>query len=382
MLAVAQALAQATVAKPAADWRIAVACETARSSADVGLMLKSPFQSQFMEFGRLPAGQWDTFDAFVIDAWQRSAADLEMLSDLLSTLSHLGRPTFVIVGPSLRILLARRGLLAGINTCVRPLTPENLPDVLAGLLARTPMPSMLKSATHAAFVSLPEHREALIAADEALDRVFALATHGGPLPMQTIDRQTDTIIGSLRESGLGGWLTGVRMHHSLTYQHCLLVTGVAIAFGQHLGFTRRDLGRVAIGALLHDVGKARVPVGILDKPSALTPEERGLMTLHPGFGAALLEDDPAISPDILAVVRDHHEFLDGSGYPGGLTGGSISDFVRLITVADVFAALIEKRPYRQPMSGQDAYDILLSMNGQLDQAIVRAIRPIAFTALN
>jgi HD-GYP domain-containing protein (c-di-GMP phosphodiesterase class II) len=76
-------------------------------------------------------------------------------------------------------------------------------------------------------------------------------------------------------------------------------------------------------------------------------------------------------------VRHHHEYLDGSGYPDGLAASEISDLVRLLTISDIFAALVESRPYRPPMARQDAYQILCGMEGKLEGALVKAFRKVA-----
>jgi len=83
---------------------------------------------------------------------------------------------------------------------------------------------------------------------------------------------------------------------------------------------------------------------------------------------------------VLDAIRHHHEFLDGSGYPDALTAPAISDIVRLLTIADIYAALIESRPYRPPMSRQKAYDVLGDMGGKVERALVRAFRPVALSA--
>ncbi|SFN03950.1 HD-GYP domain-containing protein [Methylobacterium pseudosasicola] len=80
---------------------------------------------------------------------------------------------------------------------------------------------------------------------------------------------------------------------------------------------------------------------------------------------------------MLAAVRSHHEMIDGTGYPDGLRGWEVPDFVRLVTVCDVYGALIERRPYRASMCGQKAYGILQSMAGQLDDDLIRALKPVA-----
>jgi HD-GYP domain-containing protein (c-di-GMP phosphodiesterase class II) len=84
-----------------------------------------------------------------------------------------------------------------------------------------------------------------------------------------------------------------------------------------------------------------------------------------------------ISAEILDAIRHHHEYLDGSGYPDGLSSNSISDLVRVFTISDIFAALIEHRPYRQPMQRGDAYEVLCGIHDKLEKALVRAFKPVA-----
>jgi HD-GYP domain-containing protein (c-di-GMP phosphodiesterase class II) len=98
------------------------------------------------------------------------------------------------------------------------------------------------------------------------------------------------------------------------------------------------------------------------------------------IGYELLKDIPGINPEILDGVRHHHEYLDGSGYPDRLPAVQISDLVRLLTISDIFAALIESRPYRAPMSRQDAYKVLCDMDGKLELSLVKAFRNVALVA--
>ena len=135
-----------------------------------------------------------------------------------------------------------------------------------------------------------------------------------------------------------------------------------------------DLG---IAATLHDIGKARIPLSILDKPARLDPVEEQIMRQHPVIGYELLKDLSDISPEVLDGVRHHHEYLDGSGYPDGLKAPEICDLVRLLTISDIFAALIELRPYRPPMARQNAYKILCEMDGKLERSLVKAFQNVA-----
>jgi HD-GYP domain-containing protein (c-di-GMP phosphodiesterase class II) len=91
----------------------------------------------------------------------------------------------------------------------------------------------------------------------------------------------------------------------------------------------------------------------------------------------VLKGSDAISPEILDAVRHHHEFLDGSGYPDGLCAESISDIVRVLTISDIFAALIEHRTYKPTMPREKAYEILLGMHGKLEKPLVEIFRDVA-----
>lgn len=228
-------------------------------------------------------------------------------------------------------------------------------------------------------VLAPEHREALTAGDEALSSIFAFARGQAPLVASAVKKQGETIIHSLRGGKLANWVNAVRAHHDGTYQHCMLVTGVAVAFGEILCIPKADLQRLTTALLVHDLGKASIPASILDKNGPLTDEERTIMREHPGIGADMLAGAPDIDATIVEVVRHHHEFLDGTGYPDGLRGEQISDLVRIATIADIFGALVEKRAYKPAMGGMQAYDILVSMGDKLDQPLVRVLRAIAKT---
>jgi len=148
---------------------------------------------------------------------------------------------------------------------------------------------------------------------------------------------------AIAEEGLSRSLDAVRRHHEGTYQHCLLVTGTAVDFGLSLGLAKPDIERLYSAAMFHDIGKAKIPLAVLDKPGRLDAAERALIETHPVAGFDLLKGTCGISAEILDAVRHHHEYLDGSGYPDALCGDNIADIVRVLTISDVFAALIEDR---------------------------------------
>jgi putative nucleotidyltransferase with HDIG domain len=207
---------------------------------------------------------------------------------------------------------------------------------------------------------------------DALRGIFEAACLGAPLNTAAIDAAGEAVILRMEEHGLSSWVSTVRKHHSQTYQHCLIVTGIAVAFAQHLGFRRADQLRLSFGAMLHDIGKARIPLAILEKPSALSTDEMALMAKHPEYGLDALKDTSGLKKELLDLVVHHHEYLDGSGYPHKLRGSEISDLVRILTICDIFGALVETRAYRPALRADSAYRILLDMGDKLDKDLVRA----------
>jgi putative nucleotidyltransferase with HDIG domain len=209
--------------------------------------------------------------------------------------------------------------------------------------------------------------------------MFAAILRGAPIDIEAAKSVGRNITDNIAEHGLADWLATVRRHHEGTFQHCLLVTGVAVDFGLSLGLAPCDVERLCSAAIFHDIGKAKIPLTILDKPGRLEPGERTLIETHPVVGYDFLKDQKGVSPEILDAVRHHHEYLDGSGYPDGLGASKITDLVRMLTVSDIFAALIEFRSYKPIMPREVAYEILRGMNGKLETPLVKAFRDVALT---
>ncbi|HEV2154969.1 HD-GYP domain-containing protein [Bradyrhizobium sp.] len=253
--------------------------------------------------------------------------------------------------------------------------------VLPGVVSRAKLLAALSDAAEPLSTSsdLAQPDNAVESAATAIASMFTSVTLGQPLDVAGTKEVGRQIADRITRHGLSEWLTTVRRHHEGTYQHCLLVTGVAIDFGLSLGVGRADLERLYSAAMFHDIGKAQIPLAILDKPGRLDPDERAMIETHPAAGYDFLKEHEGISPEILDAVRHHHEYLDGSGYPDALCAESIGDIVRILTISDIFAALIEHRHYKPTMPRAEAYNILCGMNGKLEKALVTSFKQVALT---
>ena len=306
--------------------------------------------------------------AIVIRAELRDVDNIAAIKKRAARLAKATRRIFLVEHPS-HVCVSQAYALGA--TLVLP-GPFNKVKLLAALAERA------DPAAGSADGS-PEPDNAVEAAATAIASMFTAVTMGAPLDIDGTRGAGRKIADRITQHGLSEWLTTVRRHHEGTYQHCLLVTGVAIDFGLSLGVGRADLERLYSAAMFHDIGKARIPLAILDKPGRLDDAERAMIETHPVAGYDFLKDHEKISAEILDAVRHHHEYLDGSGYPDALAGGSINDIVRILTISDIFAALIEHRHYKPTMPRNEAYNILCGMTGKLEKALVTSFRDVALT---
>ncbi len=162
-----------------------------------------------------------------------------------------------------------------------------------------------------------------------------------------------------------------------TEQHTRRVALRAVQVGELLGLSPRRLRALATGGLIHDIGKLAVPDSILKKPGPLDDDEYAVIKRHPEQGVKLLEELGGFSEAVRRLVRDHHERLDGGGYPRGLRADQIDLDTRILTACDVYDALISPRVYRPAWTHEDAITLLRSEAGTaFDARCVNALEQV------
>ncbi len=160
-----------------------------------------------------------------------------------------------------------------------------------------------------------------------------------------------------------------------TRGHSQRVAALAVAVGQALDLPEKQIERLQLAGLMHDLGKIGVHTSILLKPGSLETHEWEAIKLHPSRGAEILGCIPELA-DIVEAVKYHHERLDGSGYPEGLRGDEIPLFARIIAVCDAYDAMTSERPYRPPMTPAQAIGELRQAVKQYDQRIVATLAQV------
>jgi putative nucleotidyltransferase with HDIG domain len=168
-------------------------------------------------------------------------------------------------------------------------------------------------------------------------------------------------------------LSTLEAKDTYTRGHTERVAMYSVTIAEELGIEGEELENIRIGATLHDIGKLGIMDKVLNKPAALDREERQHIMSHPARGAAILEGIRFLEPAV-DLVRHHHEYIDGTGYPDGLSGEEISIGARIVAVSDAFDAMTSGRVYMQAMAVAGALDTLKKKSGkQYDLKVVEAL---------
>ena len=212
--------------------------------------------------------------------------------------------------------------------------------------------------------------EAVHASLEAsIDEVMTDLHSGKRLDLERLKDGVDAMIDSiLRNPTAFVWLKEMKRRDNYAYQHAMGCAIWAASFGRHLGLERAELQLLALGGLLCDVGKTRLPEALLNKRTPLGPDEIELVHQHVQHGLEIVDSTPGLSPKIREIVATHHERHDGSGYPWRLQGSDIPIFGRIMGIVDSYDAMTCVRPYASSRSPHQAVTELYQQRGTLFQA--------------
>lgn len=211
---------------------------------------------------------------------------------------------------------------------------------------------------------LPRARKLYEEAKEEVTRLLDDARMGRALDGEAVTGMVDGMVASIfRNPDALVNLSRLKSFDEYTYHHSLNVAVLSIALGRSLGLVRDELRRLGIGAILHDVGKMRVPQEILNKPGKFTAEEFSVMKTHTFRGAKLLLESEEMEKECSAVALNHHERYSGNGYPRGIAGMAIGKPGLISAIADVYDAMTTRRVYDPGTTPQEALGRLFEWGG-------------------
>lgn len=210
---------------------------------------------------------------------------------------------------------------------------------------------------------------------EAFREFMYSLSRGHIITCNQVEETVDLIYPEIIESNnILNQIRLLRQKDEYTMKHSVSVSVIAVKLGEHMGLKEKSLRNLAKAALLHDIGKARVSLELINKPAKLTDQEFKEMQQHPVHGFKIAQEMKLPNLEVFTAILQHHERFDGNGYPFRVLGRKLHIFSRIIAVADVFDALTSDRPYRKAMPLFDALDEVINNSiGHLDPAITRRL---------
>lgn len=167
-------------------------------------------------------------------------------------------------------------------------------------------------------------------------------------------------------------ISTLKVSDEYTFKHSVDVATMAMVVAKKHGMSEHEVHEIGISGLLHDVGKSKIPNEILNKAGRLDEDEFAFMKQHSLFGYQILKEKDTISKEISLGVLQHHEKISGLGYPIGLSGEQICPYAKILSVVDVYDALVTERPYKKAFSQRDAIEIIMSMTADLDISVIES----------
>src|SRR5690242_9403750 len=312
----------ATAKQTSSTRHLLLASDRSDQSSELASILRTVGEVDILPTADIPEKPDGRFSGVVVDINLRSPQSVQRVRNKLRNEAYSNVPRLFVLADALHHASMQAWALGATDTIARPFDPE---DVLQRIRAAFPDSDIYDASDRGKTLNA-----GVAAAHEVMVKMFERLPAGEPLKLDDVIAAEKKILRAIKHSSLREWLT-------------------------------------AVGC--HDVDKAFVSREILDKQGKLTVEEINELRQHPQRGHEALSAQGGFPLEMLDVVLHHHEFLDGSGYPHGLRAEQVTDIVRLITIVDVYSALVERRAYRLPFSRERAFTIMESMGSKLDQQL-------------
>jgi len=208
---------------------------------------------------------------------------------------------------------------------------------------------------------------------QAVVAMFGEARMGNTIDADgCLDLVDDIASSILRNPGALVSLARLKTRDDYTYMHSVAVCALMVALGRQIGMSEEQCRAAGQAGLMHDIGKAVMPLEVLNKPGKLTESEFRVIRSHPERGHQLLLEGRGASPEMLDVVLNHHERVDGTGYPGRLPAEKLSQLARMGAICDVYDAITSNRPYKAGWDPAESIARMASWKGQFDSALFAA----------
>jgi putative nucleotidyltransferase with HDIG domain len=265
-----------------------------------------------------------------------------------------------------------RALHAGASSCLaKPYLPSDLVTLIS---------TAMNNVCERNWEQLPALPAAALKSSVSMFNAVAdLIASGQPIAYDDINAGCQPLLEAVNADDISSLLQGVRQHDDYTYAHSLRVAVFLSVFGRNIGLSWAEQTVLTAGGLLHDIGKTIIPPLLLNKAGHLTSSEYAFMQTHVAASVNILEKSAGLPEGVLIIAGQHHEKLDGTGYPNALAGSKLNELARMAAIVDIFSALTDRRVYKPTMTPDAAFSLMADeMSTQLDMPLMRAFRQILY----
>ncbi|SCA55526.1 putative Response regulator [Candidatus Terasakiella magnetica] len=197
-----------------------------------------------------------------------------------------------------------------------------------------------------------------------------------PLSLAQTEESCTPLVNEVLEGNSGDLMENIKGHHNYPYVHSFKVATLLSLLGEAIGIRDHELLTVTVGGMMMDIGKLMAPEELLNRPDRLSREELHELKKHVFHSHGILDKSEISNEGIRVIAEQHHERLDGSGYPRGLKGKDLNELARLAAIIDVFCALTDQRPYKPAYSFESSLQVLEKMEGKLDPFLLALFKEI------
>ena len=188
-----------------------------------------------------------------------------------------------------------------------------------------------------------------------------------PALIQTTDNIADSLMSAIQtNNAVAIDISSLKTSDEYTFKHSVDVATISMVIAKKMGMSDEDIHQIGVTGLLHDLGKTKIPPEILNKPNRLNDEEFAIMRQHSVYGYRIIQHHTELSMDVKLGVLQHHEKVNGTGYPMAISGDKICPYAKILTVADIYDALVTERPYKLALSQREAIETIMSMTQELE----------------
>ena len=307
--------------------------------------------------------EFDSPSALIVDEKQSNGSGSEFLTRFQLRHGQKNIPVVITV-PSGQAALMRT--TPTIRVLEKPYRRSQLLDAISG---------QVNKGVEAQWDEIePVQRAALVNTLESFNNIADLIAEGQPIAYEDVTQSCEPLMQAVKNNTFQDMLKGVRGHDNYSYVHSMRVATLLSLFGAAIGIQGDDHVTLTTGGLLHDVGKMKIPHEVLNKAGKLDDDEFQQMKNHVNHGVDFLTLTNSIPKGVSIIASQHHERIDGSGYPNGVGGKDLNQLARMAAIIDVFSALTDRRVYKPPMEPEKALSIMKDMKGHLDNGLLMVFR--------